>query len=80
MTIELFGEDFLGDLIIMIIGLVVLGIGAQMFIAGAYFADTNAFMTLLLMIVGIVLIGFGARILLDLIERIRKVHRKTSNE
>lgn len=75
--VELFSEDFLGDLLIMIIGLVILGIGAQLFIAGAYVSSFNYFMTILLMIVGIVLIGFGARILMDLIERIRK--RKSSS-
>lgn len=76
---ELFNEDFLGNLVIMIIGLVVLGIGAQLFISGAYIPliqSSDIVLMVILMIVGISLIGFGLRILLNLVTRI---YRKTQS-
>ncbi len=68
---ELFSDDFLGNLLLMIMGLAVLGIGAQVFITGAYFVGLNVAMTIILMIVGLILIGFGGRIILDLIEKLK---------
>lgn len=69
MNTGLFSDDFLGDVIIMIIGLTVLGLGVQLIIAGA--AVSNYFMTIIMVIAGAILIAFSARILLDLIEKIR---------
>ena len=77
-AMELFSDDFLGDLLIMIIGLAVLGIGAQVFITGAYLSTVNVVMTIILMVVGLILIGFGGRIILDLLERLKKKRTQTT--
>lgn len=68
---EIFGNDFLGNIIVMIIGLVVLGIGAQVFIAGAYAFAFNYVLMIVLMAAGLVLIGFGLRLLFDLIDHMK---------
>ena len=68
---EIFSNDFLGNIIVMIIGLVVLGIGAQVFIAGAYAFSFNYYLMIILMVVGLVLIAFGLRLLFDLIDQIK---------
>lgn len=73
---EVFNEEFLGNIVVMIIGLVILGIGAQVFIAGAYISLgtlPDVILMVILMIVGLILIGFGLRVLLDLIT---KIHRR----
>lgn len=67
---DLFSEDFLGDLIIMIIGLVILGVGAQLIIAGAYVSSVSYFMTIILVVIGAVLLYFSGTILRGLISRI----------
>lgn len=77
MRMDLFSEDFLGDLIIMIIGLVILGVGAQLIIAGAYVASSNYFMTLILALIGIVLLYYSGTILRSLIARIHR--RRTAD-
>lgn len=71
MKMDLFSDDFLGDVLIMIIGLVVLGVGAQLIIAGAYVSGINYVMTIILVIVGIGLVYYGATILKSLITRIK---------
>lgn len=76
MKMDLFSDDFLGNLVIMIIGLVILGIGAQVFISGAYIPiirTPDVILMVVLMIVGVSLIAFGLRILLNLVTNI---HRK----
>ncbi len=78
MTMELFSDDFLGDLLMMIMGLAILGIGAWVFIAGAYISMINWAMTIILMIVGLILIGFGGRIILDLLEKLKKTRTQSS--
>lgn len=70
MRMDLFSEDFLGDLIIMIIGLVILGVGAQLIIAGAYVSSVSYFMTIILVVIGAVLLYFSGTILRGLISRI----------
>lgn len=70
MKMDIFSDDFLGDVLIMIIGLVVLGIGAQLIIAGAYVTSVNYFMTIILVVVGAFLVWYGIDILRDLIKRI----------
>lgn len=70
MRTDLFSEDFLGDLIIMIIGLVILGVGAQLIIAGAKLSNINYFMTIILIIIGAVLLYYSGTILRSLITRI----------
>lgn len=70
MRTDLFSDDFLGDLIIMIIGLVILGVGAQLIIAGAMLSSTNYFLTIVLIIIGAVLLYYSGTILRSLISRI----------
>lgn len=68
---EIFNNDFFGNIIVMIIGLVILGVGAQLFIAGAYASTFNYILTIILMAAGLVLIAFGLRLLFDLVDQIR---------
>lgn len=67
---EILNSEFLGNIIVMIIGLVILGVGAEVFIAGAYASTFNYYLTVILMAAGLVLIAFGLRLLFDLIDHI----------
>lgn len=73
---EIFNSEFLGNIFIMIIGLVILGVGAQLLIAGAYAASFNYYMTVILIVAGVVLITIALRLLFDLMEHIRPGFRK----
>lgn len=70
----LWSENFEKILIKMIIGLVILVVGVQVFIAGATEAlvpyNVNVPVAVILFIVGIILIGFSLRVLTDLLKSI----------
>ncbi len=66
-----FNDDFVGNIVVMIIGLVILGVGAQVFIAGAYVSTFNYYLTIVLMAAGAILIGFALKLLFDLVEHIK---------
>ncbi len=67
---EIFSNDFFGNIIVMIVGLVILTVGAQLFIAGAYASTFNYLLTVILMAAGLVLMAFGLRLLFDLVDHI----------
>lgn len=73
---EIFGNDFLGNILVMIIGLGILGTGAWVFVEGAYASVFNYAIMIALMAVGLVLIAFGLRLLLDLIDQIKPGMRR----
>ncbi len=68
---EVLNSEFFGNIIVMIIGLVILGVGAEVFIAGAYASTFNYYLTIILMAAGLVLMAFGLRLLFDLVDHIR---------
>ncbi len=68
---EVLNSEFFGNIIVMIIGLVILGVGAEVFIAGAYASTFNYYLTIILMAAGLVLMTFGLRLLFDLVDHIR---------
>ncbi len=78
MRTDFFSEDFLGDLIVMIIGLVILGVGANLIIAGAKLSNTNYFMTIILIVIGAVLLYYSGIILRSLISRIHDRRNRPS--
>ena len=71
-----FNDDFVGNIVVMIIGLVILGVGAQVFIAGAYVSTFNYYLTIVLMTAGAILIGFALKLLFDLVEHIKPGMRR----
>ena len=72
---EIFSNDFFGNIIVMIVGLVILTVGAQLFIAGAYASTFNSLLTFILMVAGVILMVFGLRLLFDLVNHIHPGHR-----